>query len=127
MNYNADETFVMEITKSIARFGKIKSIICEGYMCEPKEQYITFTDDKDRTVCFPLKPNYPDDESDIFNENGYLVLLNLMIQKVLHQIGEDANAYWLLDINQIDTVLTVLKEKVPFKVVECNDLYANLD
>lgn len=124
---NNEKHFVLELTRSIAKFGKIKCIECESYMEEPNDQYITFIDDADNKVCIPLKPNYPDDESDLFNEGGYLVLLNLMFQKVLYQIGEDSNSYWLLDINQIDDVLNVLKQKVPFRNTTYNELFANLD
>lgn len=124
---NNKKHFAMELIRSITKFGKIKCIECESYMEEPNDQYITFTDDADNSVCIPLKPNYPDDESDLFNEGGYLVLLNLMLQKVLYQIGEDSNSYWLLDINQIDDVLNVLKQKVPFRNTTYNELFANLD
>lgn len=124
---NNKKHFAMELTRSIAKFGKIKCIECESYMEEPNDQYITFIDDADSKVCIPLKPNYPDDESDLFNEGGYLVLLNLMFQKVLYQIGEDSNSYWLLDINQIDDVLNVLKQKAPFRNTTYNELFANLD
>lgn len=124
---NNEKYFAMELTRSIAKFGKIKCIECESYMEEPNDQYITFTDDADNSVCFPLKPNYIDDETDFFNENGYLVLLNLMFQKVLYQIGEDADSYWLLDISNIDNVLNVLKQKVPFRSTVYNDMFVNLD
>lgn len=124
---NKEVSFAMELTKVIAQFGKVKCIECERYLEEPYDQSITFTDDSGNKAYFPLKPNYPDDETDFFNENGYLVLLNLMFQKVLHQIGEDADSYWLFDINQIDDVLNVLKGKIPFRVTAYNDLYVNLN
>lgn len=127
MKYSKGEVFAMEIEKQIMKIGKVKCIECEQYFEKPYEAYITFIDESNYKVIVPLKPNDEDDESDSFKKGHDLVILNLIFQKVLHQLNETCNKYWLTDVKQIDFVLEVLKNKLPFKTTIYNDHWSNLD
>lgn len=124
--YSKEENFYSKVAKAIIQFGKVKEIICEGCSEQPHDWYIKFIDEDDNILILPLKPNDEADNKDFFNAEYHLTVLNLAFQKVLNQINEDGNLYWLLEAKQIDSVLEVLKSKLPFRTVTYNELWMNL-